>query len=333
MRSSSVLALAVSAIAATGASARAQTAPPAAPGFAVERLDLAPAGAGWIALDDLAMQPGLGGALALEFGYEHAPLRIDDGGTRVPIVSQRSTVTLSGSVTYDRFRFSLAVESELWASGDSPIIDGYQYTAPSIDPSSHPDAIADPRLGVDVRLVGDPASVFRLGVSGELFALNGTQADYDSDGTWRGIVRAEVAGDTGAYSYAAYAGVHIRTLDDASIPGSPRGSEFVFGAGGGVATRVGNWRAVIGPEVFGATAFEAAFGDNTTALEALASGRIEQVTGKGRQIRLRLGIGAGLDPEFGAPQWRILAGIEMFGQAPRAPDAAAPAPASGPWLH
>src|SRR5580698_7252808 len=137
MRSSRLGALALAIVAATAAAARAQTTPPVAPGFAVERLDLAPAGAGWIALDDLAMQPGLGGALALEFGYEHDPLRVADGATRVPIVSQRSAVTLSGSVTYDRFRFSLAVESELWASGDSPVIDGYQYTAPSVDPSSH----------------------------------------------------------------------------------------------------------------------------------------------------------------------------------------------------
>ncbi len=294
--------------------ARAQT---PAPGFAVERLDQSPAGAGWFAMDDLDMRPGLGGALSLLLGYELDPLRVDTPAGKLAVVSDRTVVGVSGAVTYNRIRLSLALESPLLSGGDAGSAGGFAFTPPAIDPGSHPDSIADVRLGVDVRLVGSAGDPFRFGVSGELFAPNGSRADYDSDGSFRGIVRALVAGDVRPYRYAGYLGVHIRPLDDATVPGSPRGSELVFGAAGGVTTQLGCWKATIGPELFGATAFDDFAAHDATSFEALLSGRLDQLGGTGRRIRLKLGVGAGIVPELGAPELRVVAGVEMFGQAHR----------------
>jgi hypothetical protein len=309
-----------------GATHVASAQPAAAPGFAVERLDLAPAGAGWIAMDDLAMPPGLGGALGVSLGYEADPLRIEPAmmtngaaGGKLAVVSDRTVTELSGAVTLDRVRVSLAMETVLASGGDMGVVGGLVFTPPAIDPQSHPDPIADPKLGVDVRLYGSADDRLRLGVSGELFAPNGSRADYDSDGSFRGIVRALIAGDVAAYRYAGYLGVHVRPLDDASVPGSPRGSELVFGAAAGYTTRVACWQATLGPEVMGATAFDGFLGGTSTALEAMLSGRMDQLVTSGRRIRLKLGIGVGLVADFGAPTFRVVAGVEMFGQAQKKP--------------
>jgi hypothetical protein len=119
----------------------------------------------------------------------------------------------------------------------------------------------------------------------------------------------------GRLRYAGQLGLHIRPLDEAAIPGSPRGSELLFGAAGG--GRVGAWRGgalalLVGPEVFGASAFRSLFGSTTTALEGMLTGRLERTGGHGQQVRLRLGAGGGINEAFGAPEWRILVTIETL---------------------
>ena len=53
-------------------------------------------------------------------------------------------------------------------------------------------------------------------------------------------------------------------------------------------------------------------GTDATALEALLSGRLEGTAEDGRQYRVKLGVGAGLNPHFGEPEWRFVIGIELF---------------------
>jgi len=69
---------------------------------------------------------------------------------------------------------------------------------------------------------------------------------------------------------------------------------------------------VIGPEVYGETAFRSFFGTNTTGLEGLVTARLEGTESDGPQIRVKLGAGGGLDDHFGTPEWRLVAGIEVF---------------------
>jgi hypothetical protein len=119
----------------------------------------------------------------------------------------------------------------------------------------------------------------------------------------------------GAFTYAGQLGVHLRPLDDASTPGSPQGSELLFGAAAGRRFRMrayGRTAIVVGPEIYGETAFRSFFGSATTGLEGLLTGRIEGTEDDGAQLRVKLGAGGGIIPHFGAPDWRVVVGIELF---------------------
>ena len=95
------------------------------------------------------------------------------------------------------------------------------------------------------------------------------------------------------------------------MPDSPNGSEFLYGISGGRRFAGSNgWAVVAGPEIFGETAFRAFF-SGETCTEALLTGRFEH-TGASRNLRIKLGIGHALEQNFGAAQWRIVFGVEMW---------------------
>ena len=123
----------------------------------------------------------------------------------------------------------------------------------------------------------------------------------------------------GHFTYAAHLGVHIRPLDDAG-PGAPKGSELLFGGAVGARLALGerkSWALIFGPEIFGASAFRLFFGRSTTALEGLLSARVEGRYGDKVRLRVKLGVGTGLYQHFGAPDWRVVAGIELWKVQPR----------------
>jgi hypothetical protein len=294
------------------ASAQAQAQPQ---GFAVERFYPAAPGGGWLVMDDLDIHGRLGGAIGVTLGYASHPLRITDGVNRIAVVANQAYADIGAAVTYQRWRFYLNLDTLLVISGESGTVGAYSFTGPSVNIGQSPDLIGDVRMGTDVRLAGRPGGRFRFGASAQLMIPNGNRAEYDTDDTFRGMIRALVAGDAPYFRYAAHVGVHIRPLDDSPVPGSSQGSELIFGAAAGAKLPIGRsarWAAVVGPEVYGATAFRSFFGTNGTALEGLLSGRLEGTRSDIGQMRVKLGVGAGLNPHFGAPEWRIVVGIEMF---------------------
>jgi hypothetical protein len=299
-----------------------------AEGFAVERFYPSPAGAGWFVMDDLDMHGSLGGALALTTGYARNPLRLDDGIQQLAVVSSQAFINFGLAATYDRWRIYLDLRVPLYIAGQSGTIGGAVYTSPRtmltaspltfsdrVTLASNPDTLSDPRVGVEGRLFGAAGGRFRLGLSAELIAPNGERSAYDTDGTFRAMIRALTAGDLGGLRYAAQLGVHIRPVDEASIPGSPQGSELLFGGAAG--EEVGAWRAgtlalIVGPEIFGASAFRSLFGATTTALEGMLTARLEETAAHRQALRLKLGGGAGINQDFGAPEWRLVLAIEVF---------------------
>jgi OmpA-OmpF porin, OOP family len=282
-------------------------------GFAVERLYPSAPGGGWFVMDDLSMRGGLGGDVQLTGGYAYKPLRVTDGTTHLPVVQDEASTDFGFAATYDRWRVYLNLDVPVLTQGQGGIVGAYQLTAPSVDPGSHPDSLSDARLGVDGRLVGAPGGPFRLGAGAQLFVPEGSRADYDSDGTVRAMLRVLFAGDVGSWSYAGQLGVHIRPLDDAPAPGSPRGSELLFGVAAGPRFIVGSGTAlVVGPEVYGQSAFQSFLGKDTTGVEGLLSARMEGTADDGGQLRVKLGAGGGLDQHFGAPEWRIVLAVELF---------------------
>jgi hypothetical protein len=285
-----------------------------AQGFAVERYYASAPGAGWLVMDDLDIDRQLSGALSLTLGYAHDPLVVS--GTS--IVEHEAFSDISAAVSFRRVRVYASFTSPLAIIGDSATVGSVVYTAPHVTLGSNPDTIADEHVGVDALLVGEPGGVFRFGAGAQLYIPNGKREDYDTDDTFRAMFRALVAGDSGRYSYAAQLGVHVRPLDEASIPGNPQGSELLFGAAGGVRFPLSCAAITIGPEIFGATALRSFFGWDSTAIEGLASMRFETL-GPGRNVRLKLGVGGGIDPNFGAPEWRVVASVEVFATATKHP--------------
>ena len=141
----------------------------------------------------------------------------------------------------------------------------------------------------------------------------GERSDYVTDATYRAMGRVLFAGSVGLVTYAGQVGIHVRPLDDTPAPGSPRGSELLFGVAAGPAFPVrAKTVLVLGPEIFGESAFRSLFGSTTTGLEALLSGRLEGTEDEGAQLRLKVGAGGGLNPHFGAPEWRMVLALEVF---------------------
>jgi OmpA-OmpF porin, OOP family len=298
-----------------------------AQGFAVDRLYASGPGGGWLVMDTLDLRGGLGGDLSLTTEYAHDPLRVrtSSGSQNLTVVQDEAIADFGFAATYDRFRLYLNLDWPLDVSGNSGVVGSYQFTAPNsgqpftpsgVNPSTAPDAFADARIGFDARIVGTARSPFRLGAGAQLLvpSPNTPRAEYLTDGDFRGMARILFAGDVGLLGYAGQLGVHIRSLDDAPIPGSPEGSELVFGVALGprfALGRAGKLALVVGPEVFGETAFRNFLG-SATGLEGLMTGRVEGTADDGAQVRVKLGAGGGLDARFGTPEWRMVFAIELF---------------------
>jgi hypothetical protein len=285
-----------------------------AEGFAVERLYQSAPGAGWFVMDDLDISGRLGGTVSFTSGYARNPLVITgpDGKQKLAVVSEEAFIDFGAAITHDRFRGYIDFPVPVLVSGMSGTLGQYQFTAPSVSVGNHPDSISDPRIGFDVRLFGEPGSMLRLGVGAQLIFPAGDRADYVTDDKYRAMFRFLAAGETGKFTYAGQLGVHVRTLNDAPVPGSPNGSEFLYGISGGCRFAGPNgWAVIAGPEIFGETAFNSFF-NGETGTEALLTGRFER-TGTGRNLRIKLGVGHALVQNFGAAQWRVVFGVEMFG--------------------
>ena len=285
-----------------------------AQGFAVERFYPSAPGGGWMVMDQLDMRGALGGAIALSGGYALRPLRLatSDGSRHADVVSDQAFADVGGAITYDRYRIYFNLDSPLLVRGEIGTFGPYQRVGPSVDVGSNPDTISDIRLGFDARVLGGFKSPFRVGAGAQLIVPSGERADYVSDGTYRAMARALFAGDLGPLTYAGQLGVHIRPLDDSPAPGSPRGSEMLFGLAAGIKFLRGNAIAVVlGPEAYGETAFQSFLSSTATGLEALLTGRVETAADDGPQWRVKLGTGGGIHAHFGAPEWRFVLGVEV----------------------
>jgi hypothetical protein len=294
-----------------------QSAPQPTQGFAVERFYPSAPGGGWFVMDDIDIGGGLGGAVSLTSGYARNPLEVTSAGKtqQLALVSGESFVNLAAAITYGRFRWYLNLPVPLSVTGNSGTLGAYRLTAPSVSIGANPDTVSDPRIGFDTRLFGKPGSVLRLGAGAQLIFPSGSRADYVSDGRYRAMFRFLAAGDTGHFSYAGQFGLHVRPAEGSLPPGGPEGNELLFGAGAGRRFTVhSGWDAVVGPEFFGETAVHSNY-SGQTGFEGLLTGRLEQTGGK-PHLRFKLGIGHGVVQSFGAPQWRVLVGVELIGQRP-----------------
>jgi hypothetical protein len=285
-------------------------------GFALDRFYPSAPGGGWFVMDDLNISGGLGGAIELTTDYARDPLVIpgSDGMRGFALVSDEALVDVGAAVTYDRYRLYFNIPMPVLDTGSSGAFGSYQLSAPNLGIANDPDTVSDPRLGVDARLFGEQGESLRLGVGAQIIFPSGSRSDYVSDARYRGMFRFLAAGDVGAFSYAGQLGVQVRPLVDSIVPGGADGSELLFGVSGGRKFPASSgWTVVVGPEIFGETAFRSFFGQQQTGMEGLMTARFER-TSHEPHLRIKMGVGHGLVEHFGAPEWRLLAGVELLGQ-------------------
>ena len=288
----------------TGASPPSAEAQQQQQGFEVERFYPAAPGSGWFVMDDLNMSGGLGGAVTLTTGYSRNSLE--------HVVSDAAFVNLGIAGTYDRYLAYLNFPMPLAVSGTKGTLGGYPFSAPLVSPGTSPDIITDPRVGFEMRIAGAPGNRLRIGAGAQLIFPSGERADYTSDSRYRGMFRFLAAGDRGSVSYAGQVGLHVRTLDDSPVPESPNGNEFLFGASIGRRFSLQKgWKGMVGTEIYGETAFHSFLDKQRTGVEGLVTARLEKA---GSPLRFKLGTGHGVVQHFGAPEWRILFGMEFLGQ-------------------
>ena len=268
-----------------------------AQGFAVERFYPSAPGGGWFVMDEMNIGGGLGGAISLTGGYARNPF--------APVVSNEAFVDVAMAVTYNRFRVYLDLPMPV-------VVNGSSRAGPSLNIATSPDSVADSHVGFDMRLLGKPGSSFRLGTGAQLIIPSGSRADYVTDGRYGGMFRLLPAGDIGRFSYAGQLGLYVRPAEGLLVPGSPDGNEVLFGlaAGRRFPSRSG-WDTVVGPEFFGEASVHSA-SDGRTGFEGLLSTRLER-TGDRPHLRFKIGIGHGIVEHFGAPEWRVLASLELVG--------------------
>lgn len=284
-------------------------------GFAVERFYTSAPGGGWFVMDALDMHGGLGGAMSLTTSYSRNPLRLRDGSQHLAAVSDRAFADFGFAATYERLRLYLDMGVPLVTKGENGTVGAYRFSGPVVDLGENPDTLSDVRIGIDARILGNARSPVRLGAGAQLFVPSGHRSEYDTDDTYRAMGRLLLAGDGALFTYAGQAGVHLRPVDASSTLEGPQGNEFLFGVAGGVKTSVfggGTTSLIVGPEIYGATAFRSLFGATDSAIEGLATGRIEGTADDGRQLRVKLGAGGGIYSHFGAPEWRLVFAIELF---------------------
>lgn len=287
-------------------------------GIAVERLYLSGPGSGWFVLDELRMSGSPGGTIALTTGYARNPLQVTnpDGSGRLALVSNQSFVDVALAGTWGRYRVFVDFPMPIGISGQGGTLGGQQLVPPRVNLATNPDEISDARLGFDMRVLGDAGSRLRLGAGAQLIAPTGVRENFDSDGSLRAVFRLLAAGDAGPVAYAGQLGLHLRPYDATRLPGTPNGNEVLFGAG--VARRFPagpDWRVTIGPELFGIIPVRGAAG-GPAGVEGLLTTRLEPATDR-RHVRVKLGIGHGLVRYTGAADWRLVAGVELFGQRNR----------------
>lgn len=272
-------------------------------GFALNRFDPAERGSDWFVLDSLDLRGNKRHAIGdtTEFAYKPLVLYSSDGSETGPLVKVQAFTHLGASlVMWNRVRFGLNFPVLFWQNGEKGAIGTTTYE------SSNQATIGDIRVGGDVRLWGNYGDAVTGAAGLQVFVPSGDRASYTGDAKVRLVPRVMVAGDAGAFAYAAKLGLNIRPQDEA-FANTPMGSEIGFGLAAGM--RALDKTLLIGPELYGSTgvtASDAFLKKRTTPLELLVGVHYRLMS----ELNIGLGLGPGLSRGFGSPLFRAVASIE-----------------------
>lgn len=274
----------------------------AARGFAADKLEPSERGSDWFTNESLDLRGKVRPVFGVVAAYQYRPLATyrSNGDLNASIV--RNMLALhagAGTTLFDRLRLSVSMPLVVFVDGRSDTLpNGTFYPSPSRE-----QAIGDLRFAADVRLLGSYGDVFTLAAGAQVWAPTGNEATYTGDGAWRFQPRAMVAGDVGSFTYSARMGVSYRGRND-SFAGSSFGSEIAFAGAAGV--RLAERKVIVGPEIFGTTVLDDAFGKRSTPTEGILGAHYSAT----EDLRFGAGIGTGLTRGYGSPELRALLGVE-----------------------
>lgn len=284
----------------TGREASAQSA-----GFAVNHFEPSERGSEWFANESLDLRGHGRPAIGLVGDYQYRPLVTYDGNgdIRKSVVRNMLTLHAGASVVFwDRLRIAGSLPVVAFVDGHSDVLPGGRALA---SPKNE-QALGDVRLAADVRVLGEHGDPLTLALGAQVWLPTGEKESYAGDGKWRLQPHALVAGDVGMLTYAARLGFDYRARQE-DFGGAPIGNQIVFAAAAGIRTLEGG-RLVVGPELFGTTVTDDAFGKRTTPLEGILGAHY----GVTRDVRLGAGVGAGLTRGYGSPEFRALLGVDWM---------------------
>ncbi len=271
-------------------------------GFAIDRFDPANRGSDWFAADSLDLRGHGRLILGATADWANKPLVLyaPNGDEQQAVIENQLFVHVGADVLIgDRLRLGVNLPIAAYQSGSGVTIGGIQYA------SNNDSALGDLRLSADLRLAGAYRGPVELAIGVAGYVPTGSEEAFTGDGKARVAPRLLLAGELGAFVYAARVGFTYRA-HDAGFAGAPTGSEvFATGAAG---LRIIDERMVIGPEVYGATNVtdgDAFFSRRTTPFEVLFG--VHYLAGA---VRLGAGLGPGLTRGIGAPQFRGLLALE-----------------------
>ncbi|MEJ7735240.1 MAG: OmpA family protein [Polyangiaceae bacterium] len=285
---------------------------------ALDQLDPAPSGDDFFQVQSYRAGRGSVELSMMLLGeYAREPLTVydlengEEGRAVAAVVSDQLFLHVGGSLGfYERLQLSIDFPMAVLNRGDDVDSQGVTITAPSGT------SVGDLRLGMRLRLFGDPRSPIGLAIGGYLFAPTGDETEFTSTGHARGNPSLMLGGRAGPVLWGLNTGVMIQ--ERATFGNTRLGTELTFG--GGLALITANDALQIGPELYGSTLLDK--GDDKDALPPFDSKdtHLEGLLGlKGRIEPVVLGaaVGPGFTKGMGTPELRAVLSVAY---APREAD-------------
>ncbi len=281
-----------------------------AKGFALDRFEPSGGGSDWFSLESVDFYGHGHGTLGVWGDWAWKPLVLYDANDKevASIVDQQLFLHAVGSVTlFERLRLGASLPFVAHQPGMAGGTPGTSF------PKPEGSGIGDVRLGIDLRLVGDPGDGFRLALGGFVYIPTGDRKRYTSDGNLRASPHLLAAGDLGPVAWALRAGLQIRPQSGKDAFGDVAlGNSIDGGLALGIRPTDG---LLIGPEVYGTSSFVdgSLLETRATPLEVLFGVHLVVAD----DWRLAAGAAPGLNRGIGEPQLRVVARIEYAPAPPR----------------
>jgi OOP family OmpA-OmpF porin len=271
-------------------------------GFAIDRFDPADRGSDWFAADSLDLRGHGRLILGATADWAEKPLVLyaPNGDEQQAIIKHQLFVHVGADVLLaNRLRLGFNLPIALYQSGNSVNLAGTSFG------SSNATTVGDLRLDADLRLVGEYRGPAELAIGVAAYLPTGSKAAFTGDGKARVAPRLMLAGELGAFVYAARAGLEYRA-NDSGFAGAAAGSDAFVTAAAGL--RLVDERLVLGPELYGSTNVtrsDSLFARRTSPFEVLFGAHYLVDS-----LRLGAGFGPGLTRGIGAPEFRGLFSLE-----------------------